>query len=64
MPRGIPKDKEVVFPNDKGVTVSWKERQGWRAWGDRFHFLSPEGQHAMTGRMKLLPPLGHKKRKE
>lgn len=59
MPRGIPKVKEQ---KEEGVYVSWKQREGWQPWGDRFHFLSPEGQHAMTGKMRLLPPRGLKKR--
>lgn len=58
MPRGVP-NKPIV---DDSVHVTWKEREGWRSWGDRFHFLSNEGQHALTGKLSVLPPRGLKKR--
>lgn len=39
----------------KNPRVEWASREGWKPWGDRLNFLSPENQHLQTGRLAILP---------
>lgn len=38
----------------------WQKQ--FEPFGDRLNFLSPEARHAETGRLRILPPRGERKR--
>lgn len=46
------------------LQVAWPDDPGWKPFGHRLNFLSPERQHlALHGRMSILPPRNPEKRK-
>lgn len=46
-----------------GPTVEWDQRYGFKAFGDRLNFMSPEQGQMQTGRLAILPPVNPEKRK-
>lgn len=54
-----------VEPEAK-VDVTWLEAPKWdktfRGFGDRLNFLSDERQHLATGKLRILPSRGERKR--
>lgn len=48
--------------SDKSPSLApeWSARHGFKPFGDRINFLSPEVQHLHTGRLKILPARGDK----
>lgn len=58
------KGRDMSHPSIPGPTVQWSQRHGFRPFGDRINFLSPEAQHLNTGRLMILPPYGVKKRRK
>lgn len=42
--------------------VEWSTRYGFKAFGDRLDFLSPERQQLNSGKLRILAPLNPERR--
>lgn len=56
------RDMSHSSPQVPSPIVEWSTRYGFKPFGDRIDFLSPERQHLNSGKLRILAPLNPERR--